>query len=699
MTWFTDSLLKAHILYVSPDWVLDRGERFDGPDMVRVLKDAGISAAELYCKDVHGINYYPTKLGVGEPYPRDIVGELYDACHAAGVKLIAYYCVGWEGRVGKYHEDWLMRDQEQNAISVPDHWSWACINTGYGQFALEQIAELVDLYEVDGLFIDIFVDNFSTCFCPACDRLFQERQGYPMPRDLEKPENIAVVKRFQADYHEDFLKQVVRILKKRRPGALLTFNGVGGISAHTSRFSELVDWHSMESHAPNFLASSRTCKILRSQGKPFEITTPGVVQSIREGGSWLVEGLADWVSMIPKPASTLKIEAAVVLSNGGTLTVGLNPRADGSVNERESNPIQEAGRWIAERREVFADATSESDAAILWNEQSFVSTSLELEKRWGYLSGDHGLKGLHAGLLGNHTQFDIVREDQVSLENYQLIILPDEFVTDEPLEAKLREYVSGGGTLMVCYHASLADGMGGKRDNFGLADVMGLDCKGILPDSTTYVRPSYPDLARDLLSGPLMMRGEAIEMTLGTAKPLGTFVSPIAVRTPSHYIWTTAYNWPGEDSGKSAITVNRFGRGQCLYLGFPLGTNISRRGKSDPWPAQLLANIVDYLLPQPFLRTNAPHQVEVVANRWREGYAVHFISYYGGIEGHYCLGDRLPELGGLHLDIARARLPQRFSVRIAGREDDVPYRLEGDWLRIDLPPLTDHLALLLNPTA
>jgi hypothetical protein len=664
--------------------------------MAQVLRDAGMGAAELYCKDVHGISYYPSRSGLGEPYPRDIAGELSEACRTAGVRFIAYYSVGWDGTVGGHHEDWLMRDPEQNPVTVPGHWSWVCINTGYGQYALDQIAELLDHCDVDGLFIDIFVDNFAACYCPVCDRLFEQRYGQPLPRDLDQPENIALVKEFQADYHAEFLQRVRHILTSRHPSAWLTFNGVGGMSAYTQRFSDLVDWHSVESHAPDFVSSSRTCKILRGQGKPFEITTPGLVQSIREGGAWLLEGLADWVSMIPKPASTLKLESAVVLSNGGTLTIGLNPRADGSVNERESSPILEAGQWAMARRDVFVDATPESDVAILWNERSFTATSVDLQKRWGYLSGDEGLKGLHAGLLGNHTQFDIVRDDSVALDQYQLIILPDEFVTDEALEDELRAYVSEGGALMVCYHASLVDEFGNKRGNFGLADVMGLDYEGILSDDTSYVQPSHPELQCDLLRGPLMMRAEAIDVHLNSAEVLAGFVAPIGARTPEHYIWTTAYNWPGADAGQAAITVNHFGRGRCLYAGFALGTNVARRVGCDPWPAQLLANISNHLVPGPFLRTNAPHQVEVLANRWRNGHVIHFVNYYGGLAGYYCRGDRLPELGGLYLDVARGKLPQELSVSIFGDEVDVPYRWEGDWLRIDLPPLRDHLAVLLQ---
>lgn len=706
MHWFNDSLIKTHLLYVSPDWVPDRGARFDAPKLAQLLQEGCIGAAELYCKDVHGINYYPARTGLGEPYPRDVVGELVAAAHARGIKLIPYYCVGWDGRVGRRHPEWVMRDAQGSEKWVGNQFPWTCINTGYRQFALEQIAELIDKYDADGLFIDIFVDNIvGGCYCPDCERLFLEKYGIPQPRDLTVPENVAAVKQFQADSYVDFLEKVAGGLKARRPGAALTFNGVGGITANTTRFTRLVDWTSVEAHAPFFFQQSRTCKVLRSQGKPFEIMTAGCCKSIREGGSWLLEGMGDWVSFMPKPTCALKLEAAVSLAHGGTVTFGLNIHPDGSVPPEEVRPLQEVGRWIAERRDLFEGSAPESDAVILWNEESYAAADLDLETRFGRLAGDLPIQGLHAGLLGNHTQFDIVRFADASLEAYKLVLLPENFVTSPAEEERLRAYVAGGGTLLACHGASLVDAMGRKRANFGLADVFGLDYAGsyiewpalLATAGTTYVQSSAAELKRDLLDIRMMMRGEAIRPRLRTAEPLALYAYPIAERTDEHYVWPTPYNPPGPLSGDAAITLNRFGKGRCLYVAFPIATNIARRSDADPRPAQLLKNIVNLLLPRPLLRTNAPHQVEVLANRWHGGYAIHLMNYYGAMDGHYCLGDTLPALGGLWLELDATRLPARFGVRLAASAETVAAQQKDGWLRLELPLLADHMAVLITP--
>src|SRR5215471_15140713 len=91
MSWYNETLRKIHILYVSPPWVSERGERFDAQEYVQRLQDAGVSLVQVYAKDHHGVTYYPCSLGL--PYPRDVMAELEAACHRAGIRIMAYYSV------------------------------------------------------------------------------------------------------------------------------------------------------------------------------------------------------------------------------------------------------------------------------------------------------------------------------------------------------------------------------------------------------------------------------------------------------------------------------------------------------------------------------------------------------------------------------------------------------------------------------
>ncbi len=78
-SWFADHQRKVHILYVSPDWAKRRGERFDARRIADSLAEARVDCVQFYCKDHHGICYYPCSTGL--PYEFDVIGPMVEACH------------------------------------------------------------------------------------------------------------------------------------------------------------------------------------------------------------------------------------------------------------------------------------------------------------------------------------------------------------------------------------------------------------------------------------------------------------------------------------------------------------------------------------------------------------------------------------------------------------------------------------------
>ena len=53
--WWSADHRKIHVLYVSPPWARDRGQRFDAVDWARQMREAQVASVELYCKDHHGV--------------------------------------------------------------------------------------------------------------------------------------------------------------------------------------------------------------------------------------------------------------------------------------------------------------------------------------------------------------------------------------------------------------------------------------------------------------------------------------------------------------------------------------------------------------------------------------------------------------------------------------------------------------------
>jgi alpha-L-fucosidase len=112
---------------------------FDADQWVRIAIEAGMKYMVFTAKHHDGFSNFQTRVSdyqIGNtPFKRDIVKELSDACHRAGLKFGVYYSQrDW------YHPDYLQGD-----------------NSRYNQFMHEQIRELLTRYgKIDILWFDSF---------------------------------------------------------------------------------------------------------------------------------------------------------------------------------------------------------------------------------------------------------------------------------------------------------------------------------------------------------------------------------------------------------------------------------------------------------------------------------------------------------------------------------------------------------------
>ena len=77
-----------------------------------------------------------------------------------------------------------------------------------------------------------------------------------------------------------------------------------------------------------------------------------------------------------------------------------------------------------------------------------------------------------------HLLTDVIFEDSLTPERlaaYPLVVLPNSTCLSDAQCEALRTYVEGGGTLLATFETSMYDEWGNRRDNFGLADLFGVD--------------------------------------------------------------------------------------------------------------------------------------------------------------------------------------------------------------------------------
>ena len=410
------------------------GSRFNADEFVGTLKGAHVNSINLFTKCHHGMFYYPSSVGPMHPALNgfDLFGAQIEACHAAGIRVMAYTCVGWNEYVADTHPDWLMVTFDGLVGNKLPHdagfnkWNTLCYNNSdYRVIIKQEIAETFEKYHPAGFWIDIIQGH--ECVCPQC-----KREMLKMGMD---PSDRSEVIRHDRMTETAFCKDIYEYVKSLDSGLDVYFNAVpyaldNGLDEATSsvtkrKYFSFWDIESLPSedwgynHFP--IAASYIGKydseITMMNGK-FHFT-------------W-----GDFGSL--RNENALEYECFRALSYGAKVCVGdqLHPtgRLDPVVYERIGRvfaSIEAKEPWLHNTRAladigVFITSNNSNDPA---------SPSLIEE-------------GVYRVLLESHMPFEFVN-DLDPIDKYKLLILPDHFYPTKELAERLDEFVRKGGKLLI----------------------------------------------------------------------------------------------------------------------------------------------------------------------------------------------------------------------------------------------------------
>ena len=113
---------------------------------------------------------------------------------------------------------------------------------------------------------------------------------------------------------------------------------------------------------------------------------------------------------------------------------------------------------------------------------------------------DHVL-GMYHALVEARVPFELVHEALLTpdrLDAFKLLILADAAALSDAQCAAIREFVSRGGSVLATFATSLYDETGGKRADFGLADLFGVSFAGRIDGP---MQNSYLTLEADPATG------------------------------------------------------------------------------------------------------------------------------------------------------------------------------------------------------
>ena len=184
---------------------------------------------------------------------RDMLIELVSMAHDLGLSVIPWFEFGFmapaNSPLAQRHPDWLTQKQgtlpEARLYQEGRH-TRVWLNPFHPevqQFILELIAELIANYPVDGLQLD---DHFSLPvafgYDPYTINLYQQEHGGQAPP--ANPNNSEWV-RWRAAKITQFLDQVFRVVKARRPNAILSVSPNPAYFAYNHSLQDWPRWREM----------------------------------------------------------------------------------------------------------------------------------------------------------------------------------------------------------------------------------------------------------------------------------------------------------------------------------------------------------------------------------------------------------------------------------------------------------------------
>ena len=141
-------------------------------------------------------------------------------------------------------------------------------------------------------------------------------------------------------------------------------------------------------------------------------------------------------------------------------------------------------------------------------------------------------------------------------DGYEMVVLPSVYLLSEETTRRVRDYVVGGGRLVVTYYTGISD----EKDHVWLGgypgsirDVVGVCVEEFMPMGNDFTGvPDHLDLSNGAVAHDI---ADVIGSVDGTATVLATFKDD---------------PWTGMD-GAPAIAAHTFGEGRSVYVGARLG--------------------------------------------------------------------------------------------------------------------------------
>ena len=650
------SFRQVHLDFHTSEHIPGIGSKFSKEQFQQALKQGHVSSITVFSKCHHGWAYHPSK--ANEMHPNldfDLLGAQIEAAHEIGVKTPVYISAGYDEKTRAKHPEWQCvqrrADGSFDCDPLTARYRLLCMNTPYLDYLLDQITEVCEKYDADGIFLDIVAER--ECYCPHCIQTMLDR-GW----DPHDPENV---RKLAKEVYANYTARVRQTIDAVKPGLPVFHNGGHIITgrrdlAHANTHLELESlptggWG--YDHFPMSVAYSRNL------GMEYLGMTGKFHTSWGEFGGY-------------KHKNALRYEAALSIANGAKCSIGDQLHPNGEMSDATYQLIGAAYKEVAQKEAWCDDVTAVTDVAVLSTE------AITQARNHPHNQSNIGVTRM---LLETHNLFDIL-DLESDFTPYKVLILPDAIPLSDALKEKLDAYLAGGGKLLASGDSCIA------QDSI----PFDLGCKYIGKSryQPAYVRPcrDLPNL--DPASFVIYEEGCAVE-PLPEAQVLAMREGSYFNRDIRHYCSHRHTPNSGVDEG-SAITVGKDG----AYISWKLFREYAAMG------SLILRDLFQLTLEalldgKKTLQTNLPVQgVTTVMDQTGERRLVHHLLYAVPVKrgnGIEIIEDIVP-LYGIQCALRTDKTIRR--VYLAPQMEEIPFTQENGIVRYILEKLENHQMIVLD---
>jgi hypothetical protein len=674
----------------------------DWDKAVRAAKDSGAECMMFYTQDHWGYCFFPSKVATRNPsLDYDLFGKEVSIARSLGLSITAYYSLQFNNQIVLSHPDWGWVNEKGEQQRM--RWYLPCLDSPYRQYVLGLMDDLFSRYDVDELFLDIFgaqIGWFTSeghdpfCFCRYTEDAWDnEHPGDPYREGFKTREGWeARYKWLQKRSMVQILDEIIAIARKYRPRILVSLNG--GPESFPAEVMRRVSFIYAEPITTSTGISVGSI-LMRGWGRPDY-----------QAGVFSRQGYLDLY-----PGSIPQVLAdGLILQNARTFIVGNAPIIGGLDGQGFSK------RWFQVATQTWQDVRN-VDCLLEGIEPLYSTASLysaptreELAVQKRPVDFRRSTVGAIETLTYSGRPIESLAEFRLErdlLNKFEALVLPEVDVLSDAHAEVIRGWVRDGGKLLATGRCGLVDETHQERSNFALADVLGVnfvseekkyayDQNGKFKEGVTsiFLESTGHPLARLLATSTVGVPGSFINVQRTSATEIMRYRLPFMVEDLEHAKW---YNWgpppPGSQAGGMAVALNKFGKGEAVYV----GVNLFRAMNERPfWVRRWVPDLMRQLVPKPIVELTSEPASEFVHGTffWDPSKRLILVQILNAeelvSEGEFRPVPRVViRINPAKLKISGARM-------VWPEEQDLHVETAGDTTRIVIPSPPRYVALYLK---